>query len=153
MGKQVMTNIDPEKLRAFVEEHGPAQVEAAIGKARYYFKNVYKRGKMPANVLAALCSIYDVEKSALTPDDPETEFVQFEIKPVEIREDTGIEFETELVDNEDMSSVLHVTMRCGDKSYTGKSAVYGERDPWCMARGMIDALNVILTLIEQDDLR
>jgi len=159
MSKQTMTIIDTEKLRTFVEEKGAENVTRMLGKARYYFKNIYSRGQMPTNVLNALCRIYGLAISDFTPDVPEQtpEFTQFEISPVEVKEDAGIEFETELRRRTDVSAALIVTMRCGDRTYTGKSVVFFDDDdetplPSSMACGMIDALEVINMLIEQDEI-
>jgi hypothetical protein len=148
-----MTAIDTAKLRAFVEAHGPAQVEAALGKSRYYFKNIYARGKMPSNVLTALCKIYDIDPSEVTPDAPEqdAEFCQFEITPVETTEPTDYAFETEIRDGE-YGQILYVTMHAGDKAYIGKS-FFVSGSTYSFACAMRDALDVISVLADQDDLR
>jgi hypothetical protein len=153
MSKQTMTIIDPTKLRAFVDANDPAQVTKALGKARYYFKNIYTRGEMPTNVLTALCTIYGIDPSDVTPDAPEqdAEFCQFEITPVEKVEDTEYIFETEIRDGE-YGQILYVTMHAGDKRYTAKS-FFVPNSTYSFACAMRDALDVIATLIDQDDLR
>lgn len=70
MSKQNMTTIDPNKLRAFVEEKGVENVTSMIGKAPGYFYNVYARESMPTPVLNAMCTIFDVSPADIKPDPP-----------------------------------------------------------------------------------
>lgn len=70
MSKQTMTIIDPNKLRAFVEEKGVNSVTKMLGKSSGYFHNVYARKTMPASVLSAMCTIFDVSPADIKPDPP-----------------------------------------------------------------------------------
>lgn len=68
MSKQNMTTIDPNKLRAFVEEKGVENVTSMIGKSPGYFYNVYARESMPTPVLNAMCTIFDSTPESFKPD-------------------------------------------------------------------------------------
>ena len=70
MGKQNMTTIDPDKIRAFVAEKGVFEVTKMIGKAPNYFHNVCKRRSMPHSVLQAMCAIYTKKPEDFKPDPP-----------------------------------------------------------------------------------
>lgn len=70
MSKQTMTIIDPNKLRAFVEEKGVNSVTKMLGKSSGYFHNVYARKTMPESVLSAMCTIFDVSPADIKPDPP-----------------------------------------------------------------------------------
>lgn len=70
MSKQTMTIIDPNKLRAFVEEKGVNSVTKMLGKSNGYFHNVYARKTMPESVLSAMCTIFDVSPADIKPDPP-----------------------------------------------------------------------------------
>ena len=68
MSKQTMITIDPEKIRAFLAGHGKGEVTRMIGKAPNYFNHIVSRRVMPANVLNALCAIYDTQPEDFKPD-------------------------------------------------------------------------------------